>query len=174
MKSGDSLLDALAALVEYPDAEFAASLRHGIAVARETDPELAALIDRFADEIAFLPLGQLQEAYVEAFDLDPRCALDLGWHLHGERRERGELLATLRERLRAAGLTESSQLPDHLTHLLRLMARQRDEDRAGLASVCAAPLEHIRDMLRRRRSPYALLIGAVHSAIAACGTVPKA
>jgi nitrate reductase delta subunit len=173
MKRADSLLDALAQLVEYPDAEFFTSLRHARAIARETDPQAASLVDRFADEIAFLPLGQLQEAYVEAFDLDPECALDLGWHLHGERRERGEMLAALRARLQAAGVSESSQLPDHLTHVLMLMARQPDEDRTGLASACAGPLEHIRDTLRRRGSPYALLIDAVHSAVGACGTVPK-
>lgn len=169
----DHLLDSLAALVEYPDAEFNGALRRCCGVAGAVAPETAARLASFGDEVGVMPLARLQEAYIDAFDLDPACALDVGWHLHGERRERGELLALLRERLRAAGVTESTQLPDHLTHVLMLLARQPADERAALAADCTVSLDHVREALRRRASPYAALIDAVHSVVAGCAAPGK-
>lgn len=169
----EALLDSLAVLVDYPDGGFYGALHRCCTLACEVEPDSGALLARFRDEVSVMALTHLQEEYIGAFDLDPACTLDLGWHLHGERRERGELLAMLRERLSAAGISESAQLPDHLTHILRLLARQPSDERAMLAADCMAPLERIRDALQRRGSSYALLINAVRSVVAECAMAGK-
>jgi nitrate reductase delta subunit len=160
-----ALFDALAALVDYPESDIRAAVQQSIAVAGRRSPAAGAALRRFGEEIAALPLSRLQETYIEAFDLDPACALDVGWHLHGERRERGELLASLRERLREAGVVESNQLPDHLTHVLKLLGREPDHRRAQLGGDCAQALEQVRSALHRRRSPLAWLVDAIHAAV---------
>lgn len=173
MTRAEPLTDALAALVDYPDGEFLARLAECRAVARAALPDAAALLDAFAVAVAPLPLTRVQEMYIDAFDLDPACALDLGWHLHGERRERGELLLALRQQLADAGIVETTQLPDHLTHVLRLLARQPADAREALASACADSLDRIRAALRERQSPFALLIDAVRTVVSNGAAVTK-
>ena len=70
-----------------------------------------------------LSLEQLQELYVQTFDWNPATCLEIGWHLYGEQYDRGEFLVKMRQELRRHGLEESAELPDHLSHALRLAAR---------------------------------------------------
>lgn len=63
-----------------------------------------------------------QELYVQTFEFNPACTLEIGWHLFGENYERGEFLVRMREQLRRHRIAESTELPDHLTHLLPLIA----------------------------------------------------
>lgn len=63
-----------------------------------------------------------QELYVQTFEFNPACTLEIGWHLFGENYERGEFLVRMRQQLRRHGIAESTELPDHLTHLLPLIA----------------------------------------------------
>lgn len=63
-----------------------------------------------------------QELYVQTFEFNPAGTLEIGWHLFGENYERGEFLVRMREQLRRHRIAESTELPDHLTHLLPLIA----------------------------------------------------
>lgn len=80
-----------------------------------TYQELAELL-RYPED----PLQQ--ELYVQTFEFNPACTLEIGWHLFGENYERGEFLVRMREQLRRHRIAESTELPDHLTHLLPLIA----------------------------------------------------
>lgn len=81
-----------------------------------TYSELAELL-RYPDE------PEQQELYVQTFEFDPACTLEIGWHLFGENYERGEFLVRVRSELRRYDIPESTELPDHLTHLLPLLER---------------------------------------------------
>jgi nitrate reductase delta subunit len=151
-------LDRLASLFRYPDAGFAARL-----ASASDDPEP---VRAFAAAVADLPLAVLQERFVETFDLDPACAPELGWHLFGERYERGEWLAGLRDDLRRVGLLEGAELPDHLVNVLRLLGRADPPRAAELAAFIAPALETLHGGLRRRESPYAHLLAAARLALA--------
>jgi nitrate reductase assembly molybdenum cofactor insertion protein NarJ len=80
-----------------------------------------------------------QELYVQTFEFNPACTLEIGWHLFGENYERGEFLANMRAELRRHGIAESTELPDHLTHLLLLVERMDYEDAAQLAGQSLLP-----------------------------------
>jgi nitrate reductase assembly molybdenum cofactor insertion protein NarJ len=91
----------------------------------------------------------MQELYVQAFEFNPACTLEIGWHLFGENYERGEFLVRMREQLRRHGIAESTELPDHLTHLLPLVDRMDHNEAAELAGQYLLPaLSKIKDGLR--------------------------
>ena len=103
--------------------------------------ELAAKL-RYPDESAE------QELYVQTFEFNPACTLEIGWHLFGENYERGEFLVRMREQLRRYGIAESSELPDHLCHVLPLLDRLEPEEAAELVGQFVLPaLAKIKDAL---------------------------
>jgi nitrate reductase assembly molybdenum cofactor insertion protein NarJ len=119
--------------------------------------------DRLADALEYPQYAPpaVQERYVATFDLNPACALDVGWHLYGETPERGTFLSTLREALRRAGVDERGELPDHLPTLLRLIPREDEAFAGNLAARIAPVVERLRDMLGADGNPFADVIAAV-------------
>lgn len=125
--------ESLARLLEYPGDDFAGRLADHRA--RWDDEDLAAL----AAAVEGLSTPALQELYIQTFDFNPKCTLDLGWQLFAEDYNRGLFLAKLRTESRRLGLEETAELPDHLTHVLRLLARMTPAEAADLAATCGAP-----------------------------------
>lgn len=101
--------------------------------------------DELADKLRYPDEPAAQELYVQTFEFNPACTLELGWHLFGETYERGEFLVKMRGELRRHGVEETSELPDHLTHILRLIGRMEHGEAALLAGESVLPaLEKIR------------------------------
>lgn len=161
-----SALDALASLVTYPRAEIGASVRACAAPLHRTCPPAAEEIERFDYVVAQTPLHVLQDVYVAAFDFDPDCSLELGWHLYGESHDRGAFMATIRERLERLGVPEAEGLPDHLANLLSLLAREEPSRAASLAAQIAPALTRVRAELEARRNLYHHLLDAIDLAVA--------
>lgn len=154
-------LQDLAPLFAYPDEDTAQTA--AVCAARFGVPDL----DEFAARMAGLPLAARQEAFVAAFDMNPAAALEVGWHVFGEQYERGAFLVDLRQRLRAAGITESGELPDHLSYLLRLVVRMDEVERRRFATTYLAPaLEKIASAVPAD-NPFAGLVRAAHASVAA-------
>ena len=106
------------------------------------------------------PAGQ--ELYVQTFEFNPACTLEIGWHLFGENYQRGEFLVRMREQLRHHGITESTELPDHLTHLLLLIDRLEQHEAAELAGQFLLPaLAKIHDAIKD--NPYGSLIATIQA-----------
>lgn len=120
-------LDLFAPLFGYPDDEYQGK------AARSAQATESKEMRSFADAVAGLSTGQLQELFIQAFDLNPASTLEIGWHLFGEQYERGEFLVDLRGRLREAGIAETGELPDHLLHVLPLVARLDPDDARAFA-----------------------------------------
>ncbi len=118
--------DALAALLAYPDRDYFAQIRRCQATLAD-DPESGLLLGRFADAVGPMSIETLQELFIQTFDLSPVCTLEVGWHLYGENYERGTFLVHMREQLRQYGLTESYDLPDHLSHVLAVLGRMESD-----------------------------------------------
>jgi nitrate reductase delta subunit len=163
------LLDSLAALVHYPDGDLHGRVRSCVDEAAAMSPAAAGELGRFAEAIARPTLGELQEQYTEAFDLNPACALDLGWHLFGEAHERGAFMAALRDDLRRAGVAESTELPDHLTHVLALVGREPPAQAAALVALVTPAIERVHRALEERASPYVHVLAAVRAVVAGIG-----
>lgn len=127
------LYESLARLLEYPRDDFAVRVDLCRALTREE--QFAA----FAVGTESLPLAALEELYIQSFDFDPKATLDLGWQLFAEDYNRGLFLAKLRSESRRLNLPETCELPDHLPHVLRLLARMTPAEAGDFAATCGVP-----------------------------------
>ena len=91
-------------------------------------PEAAQGISEFGQFVEQCGEFELEEAYTRTFDVNPACALEIGWHLFGEDYMRGQFLVRMRGELAKYGIPESSELPDHLTHVLAVIAAMPDDE----------------------------------------------
>ena len=105
-----------------------------------TSDGLSALsYEELANRLKYPDDPAVQELYVQTFEFNPACTLEIGWHLFGENYERGEFLVRMREQLRRHAIAESSELPDHLTHLLLLVDSMDHDEAAQLAGEFILP-----------------------------------
>ena len=148
----------LADLIEYPNTDWDSK----IAANRADD-----LLTEFRARIATLSLSEAQELYTRTFDLNPICALEVGYHLFGENYKRGEFLANLRETAAPFDLGQANQLPDYLPVLLRLLSKLKDEDlRGSLIGECLVPaLDKMLTSLTESDNPYRFLLEALRKAL---------
>ena len=144
----------LAGLLEYPDASFPSKL---LACGNRN------VFSPLVTALQGLSLSQLQELYTRTFDLNPVCALEIGYHLFGENYKRGEFLAGLRETEASFELGQEQQLPDYLPVLLRLITKLPDEElRVSLIAECMIPaIDKMLISLKDGENPYRHLLGAV-------------
>ncbi|MCH7910986.1 MAG: hypothetical protein IIB38_15400 [Candidatus Hydrogenedentes bacterium] len=139
MQGRDLQYDALAELLKYPSE----TLSEGIDRCRECladeAPEVAARINAFRENVADKSLPDIEEIYIRTFDLNPLCTLDTGWQLFGEEYNRGLYMVRIRQEMRRFHIPETSELPDHLTNVLRVLGRMNEEDAADFAVSCVVP-----------------------------------
>jgi nitrate reductase delta subunit len=158
------LYERLGQLLRYPGPDVAAAL----AAAREevalAPPEVAAPLGAFLAAVAGRPGSELEELYTRTFDLNPICALEVGWHLYGEAYERGAFLVKARGLLADLGVGETAELPDHLTALLPALARLAPEEAAAFVRSYLLPaLDKMLAGLAGKENPYEPLLGAVRA-----------
>jgi len=154
-------LNDIAPLFAYPDEAYAG--RADACAQRAGSEDLRV----FAALMAAVPVTTQQELFVQSFDLNPASTLEIGWHVFGEQYERGAFMVELRGQLRKAGIAEMGELPDHLLHVLPLLARMPAVDAAAFASAKLVPaLDKIAAGLPEG-SPFARLIRATRSCVAA-------
>jgi nitrate reductase delta subunit len=160
------LYDLLAQLVSYPDADYARRLRRCRELVAAEMCEAAHWLDRFAQEIASRIASGFEELFTATFDLNPVCSLEVGWHLFGENYERGEFLVAMRGQLRRCELIESTELPDHLSHVLRLVARLPVAEADSLVSKSVLPaLEKMLAGLSRQNNAFLYLLEAIRGVL---------
>lgn len=159
-------LSALRPLFAYPGAEFPADMDRARAVVEPCGPEAAGELAAFVEAIGDLALDAREELYTRTFDLNPVCALEIGWHLFEKEYHRGAMLVRLRGELRRHGIEESSELPDHLTHVLELLSRMEDAAGRDFAHACVMPaVEAMLDGFAGGDNPYRRLLACVRSVL---------
>ena len=132
-------LDALAELFLYPTPERVSAARSNAAVVIADCPGAADDLGPLVEVLADGELSDAEELYVRTLELNPLCALEIGWQLYGEQYARGTFLVRTRQLLRDAGLPETTELPDHLTNVLRILGRLDDESTRKLAQRFTLP-----------------------------------
>ena len=130
------LYHVFAALLTYPEEDYG---QHTESALRLVPKQCRELVEQFAEAIRGRQTWELQELFTRTFDMNPVCSLELGWHLFGENYERGLLLVRMREELRRFGIEESTELPDHLTHVLELLDRMDLARAEDFAAACVLP-----------------------------------
>ena len=123
----------LSALISYPRAGFRDQFERSRMSLSAEAPAAAAALEPFAAFVARSSDTELEEAFTQTFDLNPGCALEIGWHLYGENYKRGEFLVEMRGLMRRLGVTEDTELPDHLSHVLSVLPLMEAEQARELA-----------------------------------------
>jgi nitrate reductase molybdenum cofactor assembly chaperone NarJ/NarW len=150
-------------LLCYPDQELLAARAEVAALRADVVPTAAArALERFCRWWTATEPLELEQHYVETFDLDKRCGLYLSFYGEGDRRARGTALLRLKRIYRAAGLPlEGSELPDYLPVMLEFAADAPDRQGEVVLREHRPGLELLRRSLRERGTPYADVLDAV-------------
>lgn len=116
------------------------------------------------------PLGELQQHYVDVFDLSRKHALHLSYWTDGDTRRRGEVLHGFKQRYRASGFLVDTrgELPDHLPLVLEYAAIADPDDGAALLQEYRPSIELLRFALLEDEPNYGGVVAAV------CSTLPGA
>ena len=115
--------DAVATLLTYPGADTAPELVGACLLLEAGVDPLAEAARDFREFVEACEPTRLEELFTTVFDINPQCTLELGWHLYGEDYKRGSFLVDMRSIMAGVGVEESAELPDHLTHALRVLDR---------------------------------------------------
>jgi nitrate reductase molybdenum cofactor assembly chaperone len=154
-------------LFAYPRQGYARAARGCASAAGGFLPEALDDLTKFEECIRGKTTEQLEELFVGTFDLNPVCVLEIGWHLYGDNYDRGAFLVKMRERLRQYGVAETSELPDHLTHVLALLARMDAEDAGAFATKSVLPaLDKMLAGIAGKGSPFEFLLRALRKTLA--------
>ncbi len=160
--------DHLACLFAYPvegHGERMEACRE--AVSREY-PEAAEHLASLAERTSDLTLEGKQELFSKTFELNPVCSAEVGWHLFAENYERGTFMVWMRAQLREFGLRESTELPDHLTHVLPALGRMAKADAEEFSATCVLPaLDRMLASLKDKDNPNEDALRAVRSVLVA-------
>jgi nitrate reductase molybdenum cofactor assembly chaperone len=157
-----TLYDRLGLALRYPSAATPAYFDLARAALAEADSAATRELDGFIEETRGLSGDALEELYTTTFDLNPVAALEVGWHLYGEAYERGRFLVQMRELLHEVDMHGGSELPDHLTVMLPLLARIDVNEADGLTRTAVRPaIEKMLVPLRESNNPYRHLLEAI-------------
>lgn len=152
-------LGTLARLLSYPDSHYLQLVELLYLLVQAELPEAAKGISEFGMFVELCKEYELEEAYTRTFDVNPSCALEIGWHLFGEDYMRGQFLVRMRGELAKYEIPESGELPDHLTHVLPVLALMPQDEASQFAHACVFPALHkMQTSLDKNQSPYRHLI----------------
>jgi len=161
------MLGGFGEVLSYPGAKYAEQARRLNCLLAERLPDAAKHIAAFAEHTTPLSTTDQEEQFTRTFDINPACALEVGWHLFGEDYSRGLFLVRMREEMRRHGLAESQELPDHITHVLEVAGAMPHDAAAGFVRACVyAALLKMSAALKRKESPYADVMAALELVLA--------
>ena len=153
---------ALASALTYPGAGFEAAIDESLGALDGVDEAARKGFECWAERMREMSPEEREEVYSRTFDLSPKCTLELGWHLFGESYDRGTFLVWMRDKLSGFSLEETTDLPDHVRHVLPVLGRLRLADADKFSRACVLPaMETIREGLKGMDSPYESLLDTI-------------
>lgn len=159
-------LQTLARLYAYPDERYRIVIAQATDMAAEYDDSVYSPMRGLFDWVSTTHQTQLEEEFTSTFDLSPSCNPEVGWHIWGEDYNRGAFMADLRDEFERYGIEEQGELPDHLIHMLPLVAAMEPEEAEQMARRQILPaLAAMHEQLKRSNSEFASLIEATYAAV---------
>jgi len=164
-----AIYDLAARLFFYPGAGYRELVEQCRQRFAAVIPEAVVHLSAFADALGTLTTEEIEELFTRTFDLNPLCALEIGWHLFGENYSRGEFLVQMRHELRRHELSESTELPDHLSHVLPVLGRLASAEAGQFSARYVVPaLDKMLAGLSGQGNPYESLLAGVRQLAASC------
>lgn len=126
----------LAELFTYPDDDLLEKVSEVNQIIEENYPNCKVCSTAFTVYLSTKTLEEQQEYYINTFDINAQCYIDIGYILFGEDYKRGEFLVNLSKEHKKAGNDCGSELADHLPNLLRLLPKIEDKKFAEELAFC--------------------------------------
>ncbi len=128
----------LAKLLEYPKDDFKDLLIKFESSLDEVNPEFKNQFSKFSIPVKESSIDELQELYVKTFELNSICTPYVGVHIFGEDGfKRGNFMARLKQAFKDNNLEIGTELPDHISLILKLASSLKDENKFNaLLSEC--------------------------------------
>jgi nitrate reductase delta subunit len=156
------VLNALSKLLSYPDEHTVQTAELLYVLLMDETPEAASEASVFGSYAEQHELYELEETFTRTFDVNPTCALEVGWHLFGEEYARGMFLVRMREELRQYSLPESTELPDHVCHVLAVLAAMPEDEATRFVKACVQPaVEKMNSVLEGKGTPYGHVVSCL-------------
>ena len=160
------VMNAFSRLLSYPDQHTAQAAELLYIVSRGEIDEAADEMSQFGTFLEQHEPWQIEEAFTSTFDVNPTCALEVGWHLFGEEYARGMFLVRMREELRKYNLSESVELPDHISHVLAVVGAMPADKAATFVRLCVQPaVEKMNEALSGKDTPYRHVVSCLTAVI---------
>ena len=157
-----AILKKFAEILSYPGEGHTTLIEACRNATSEIDPEGARYLSEFSTRIRGLTLEEVQELYVQTFDLNPVCALEVGWQLYGDNYDRGNFLVKMRQELERHDVRENRELPDHLSNVLPLLAQMELGEAMKFAAASTVPaLKKMLVAFEGKQSPYESVLRAL-------------
>ena len=115
------------ALLSYPDTEVQATAAACQQLLQQNRPEVAPQLQSFITALAVTDQARIEEIFTATFDLQPLCHPFVGYQLCGESQQRTMILMKLQEIYRQHDYSSGTELPDHLSEVLRFIASTNDQ-----------------------------------------------
>ncbi|MCX4187536.1 nitrate reductase molybdenum cofactor assembly chaperone [Methylophaga sp. OBS4] len=157
----------LSVLLEYPSQELIDNIpeiKQRLEQCDDIEDEVLLKLNGFNDYLAGKSLTELQEDYVQTFDMTAEHSLHLSHHLFGDDKNRGPALIDLGELYKDYGVeVVTNELPDYLPLTLEFAAQLDDNEAMVFLSDAKKILKSLTDNLKKAGSPYAALLSIVES-----------
>jgi len=175
MRADPLIHDTLSRLVRYPDDTFPAALEARTALIAEACPDAAEDLAAFVAFAVEHPPEELEELYTRTFDNNAERALEVGWHVFGENYTRGAFMVRMRQLLKETGAEQTTELPDHLSHVLGIVARCDASYATELVEASVIPaVARVADELAKDSNPYEHVLRATLAVLALHAPLPAA
>lgn len=153
-----NLLKLISLLLQYPDKEIH-SLHWEPDIETNEAPQWTENLKLFTEYFHKNSLEILQENYVQTFDFNDKANLYLTYSKSGEEKERGKVLAELKEIYSFAGFElDSTELPDYLPLILEFASSADEKISIDLLNRFRESIAKIQQNLSEQGSPYATLL----------------
>jgi len=139
MKSTIAILDAYAEIMMYPKSDHEQKVQVCIDQFDDPTADVSEMVRDYLLRIQPLSLSEMEELYIKTFDLNKTGTLDLGWHLFGEDYNRGLFLVKVRQYMQMLKIPETTELPDHVSQVLRVLGRMSSDEANQFAHACVIP-----------------------------------
>lgn len=155
---------ALSCMLCYPCAQIkdgVDEIAESIRINSDLSQRNKEALGKFLNEYKKTSLADLQKEYVGTFDIGRKASLNLFEHMHGDSRERGAALVSLKKLYEERGLqVESSEFADYLPMFLEFLSGIR-RDEALVYLVAAAPyIARIHNELQKSASRWEPVVEA--------------
>lgn len=159
---------AASLLLDYPKQNFGQILDQVQTETAKLPSPLEGNFSRWLEWARRVGKTKVEQTYVNTFDEQRRCALELSYYAAGDTRLRGQALLAFSQLYAAAGYNlVSGELPDYLPAVLEMAARSGDPIVEAALASHRDGLEVLRTALYQRESPWEQIVGAV------CAVLPE-